>query len=129
MVFANEKLGWVSGESSKIYHTTDGGKTSNMQANFKGDIHSIFLVDSLRLWATNISAASGAIFHTTDGGTNWLPDSTISWGYDVQFVDSLNGWVSGQDKIANTTNGGKTWNTFFDSFGNSWKDISMSQQK
>ncbi len=128
MVFANEKLGWVSGESSKIYHTTDGGKTWDLQANFKGDIHSIFLVDSLRLWATNISAASGAIFHTTDGGTNWLADSTISWGYDVQFIDSLNGWVSGQDKIANTTNGGKTWNTQLDSFGNSWKDISMADK-
>ncbi len=125
MVFANEKLGWVSGENSKIYHTTNGGETWYLQAHFLGDIHSIFLVDSLRLWAANIGAAGGAIFHTTDGGKNWLADSTVSWGYDIQFVDSLNGWVSGQDKIAHTTDGGKSWNTQFDSNGNKWEDIFM----
>ncbi len=125
MVFANEKLGWVSGENSKIYNTTNGGETWNLQENFKGDIHSLFLVDSLHIWAANTGAIGGAIFYTKDGGKNWLADSTISWAYDIQFIDSLNGWVSGQDKIAHTTDGGKTWNTQLDSNGNKWEDIYM----
>ncbi len=125
MVFANAKLGWVSGENSKIYNTTNGGETWNLQENFKGDIHSLFLVDSLHIWAANTGVVGGAIFYTKDGGKNWLADSTISWAYDIQFIDSLNGWVSGLDKIAHTTDGGKTWNTQLDSTGNKWEDIYM----
>ncbi len=129
ITFSNEKLGWVAG-LSRIYHTIDGGKTWQQQVDFYGYINSLFLLDSLHLWAANTSAAAGAIFYTKDGGKNWTADSTIQWGYDIQFIDSLNGWVSGRDKIAHTTDGGKTWITQLEIFNsNIWEKIFITDKK
>jgi photosystem II stability/assembly factor-like uncharacterized protein len=132
VAFTNERLGWLTGGGSRIYNTTDGGKNWNLQANFNGYINSFSLVDSLHLWAVNtdgpVGAVGGAIFYTKDGGKNWLADSTVDWGYDIQFVDSLNGWISGKDKITHTTDGGKTWNTQFNMSGN-WINISIPDKK
>ena len=132
IAFANEKLGWITGGGSKIYHTTDGGENWNLQAEFHGYSNSFALVDSLHIWAVNtdgpVGSVGGALFYTKDGGKNWITDSTISWGYNVQFIDSLNGWICGKDKIANTTDGGKTWNVQSNLSGK-WISISIPDKK
>lgn len=125
IVFANEREGWVAGEAARIYHTTDGGANWNLQVNLPGDVHSLFLLDSLHIWAANTSASGGAIYYTNNGGNTWLSDSSIDWSYDIQFIDTLNGWVAGRDKIARTTDGGETWEIQLYLIAHEWTDIFM----
>ncbi len=131
ITFSDEKLGWVAG-LSRIYNTTDGGETWLPQVDFKGHINSLFLLDSLHIWAVNtdgpVGSVGGGIFYTKDGGKNWIADSTIDWGYDIQFVDSLNGWVSGRYTIAHTTDAGKTWNIQLNTPQDTWMKISMADE-
>ncbi|MEO0108289.1 MAG: hypothetical protein ABIK62_03855, partial [candidate division WOR-3 bacterium] len=59
----------------------------------------------------------GFIVRTRDGGSNWVPlaRDTLYDYFDIDFVDSLTGWVVGGDDrtmtgyVAHTTDGGKTW--------------------
>ncbi|TAK67375.1 MAG: T9SS type A sorting domain-containing protein [Bacteroidetes bacterium] len=54
----------------------------------------------------------GALLSTTDGGKNWTLNSSfpkLSFN-DVDFSDSLNGWIVGEKGIIlKTTDGGTTW--------------------
>jgi photosystem II stability/assembly factor-like uncharacterized protein len=128
IVFANEHKGWVSGEAARIFHTTNGGDSWELQANFDGDILSLELVDSLHLWAPRQGGAGTPLLHTTNGGTDWIVDSSVTWSYDACFLDTLNGWISGKDKIAKTTDGGNTWEIQLDMFPVEWTDIFMDDE-
>ncbi|MEJ2506184.1 MAG: YCF48-related protein, partial [Ignavibacteriaceae bacterium] len=123
--FADERNGWVSGTAARVYHTTNGGQNWEMQVNLPGDIHSFFVVDTLNVWAANTGNVGGALYYTNDGGKNWLADSTIDWSNDIQFVDSLNGWIAGRDKIARTMDGGKSWETQLETLSLELTDICM----
>jgi photosystem II stability/assembly factor-like uncharacterized protein len=127
--FANEREGWVAGEAARIYHTTDGGENWDLQVNLPGDVHSIFVLDSLHTWLANTSANGGAIYYTKNGGNTWLSDSSISWSYDIHFIDTLNGWAVGRDKIARTTDGGTSWEIQLDNFLLEWTDIYMVDKR
>ncbi|MBM2816724.1 MAG: hypothetical protein HW421_3486 [Ignavibacteria bacterium] len=53
----------------------------------------------------------GQIIRTTDGGNTWA-GSTIDgyWHFEgIHFADKLNGFVSGNDKLFKTTDGGISW--------------------
>jgi len=63
--------------------------------------------------------------NTTDGGMNWIIDTTVDWGLDIQFLDPMEAWVSGRRKIARTTDGGIKWNVQFEMTGKNWIDIAM----
>jgi len=71
-------------------------------------------VDTLRGWAVGGDwlGEGGVILHTRDGGKTWSlqPSGTgfMLWG--ICFVDSLNGWVGGDEGVLlHTRDGGKHW--------------------
>ena len=66
--------GWVTLDSGRVTHTSDGGFTWNIQD--LGDSHmwttSILFTDPEHGWASAYGLLSGTkIFHTSNGGTNW----------------------------------------------------------
>lgn len=75
IVFANENYGWAAGTFTDILYTTDAGQNWAIQDSTTIDILSIFLLDSLHLWAATSSSSSPTL-KTSDGGIHWIVDST-----------------------------------------------------
>ncbi|HLX55355.1 MAG TPA: YCF48-related protein [Aquella sp.] len=49
-----------------------------------------------------------SLFQTSDGGKSWKIVASIEVGYNIQFLDSLNGFIQGNNFFT-TSDGGKTW--------------------
>lgn len=124
IVFANENDGWAAGSFTDILYTTNAGQKWTVQADAPTDILYIFLLDSLHLWAST-SLSSAPTLKTTDGGLNWISDSTITWAFDVHFLDTLIGWAAGWSSISKTTDGGISWEEQYYLLQENWVDIFM----
>ena len=118
--FYNEKLGWSVGyspfgtDAGCIAKTTDGGTSWEYQDSTtfgQVDYFGIDFIDSLKGFAIG-----GSINKTIDGGNNWLHNLYRGMGgYDIGFLDSKNGWLSGGGQILRTIDGGETWKLQFES--------------
>jgi len=123
--FADQLNGWALGEKPEgtgewnavidIVHTNDGGLNWQIDAggyHNAGDMsfYSLFFIDQYYGWATGWGLGwYGNILKTSDGGLNW---ETIEIDYalgPIFFVDSLNGWGGGCNRIIHTTDGGYNW--------------------
>ena len=117
--FINGNQGAVVGDDMVIAYTTDNGTTWNdatlngvPSGNEGSDInHLTFLNDNDGL------ATGQLLLKTTDGGLNWdyveipgLADEMKS----AYMKDAMNWWVTGDDKIYETTDGGATWTDIAD---------------
>lgn len=68
MFFIDDNIGWTIG--SKIYKTTDGGKTWQKQFDIPDKVNfpKIIFTNKLEGWAW---VCTGKMWNTTDGGENW----------------------------------------------------------
>lgn len=135
----SDTLCWVAGGDAIVLRTEDFGEHwAAVFTNLDTDFWGISFVDSLRGWVvggrifSEEPGGQGLILHTTAGGDTWeiqavdtmeidtLTHDTLKYGHDfmdVEFLDTLTGWVVGGDDIANTpwalhsTDGGLTWDT------------------
>ena len=97
--------GWAVGAAGTIVHTADAGASWTVQASgTTDDLTSVDFVDRRNGWAVGGTDAhswpphsSRTILHTGDGGLTWETqlDPSDSPLQDVEFVDSLSGWVVG----------------------------------
>jgi M6 family metalloprotease-like protein len=107
--FHDAENGWLFGQGSYLYKTSDGGISWNVAPCLKRYERGIHFVDTevayfLGDW--------GRIEKTTDGGSSWS-EQTSGFRkpiWDVCFINSSTGWVVGNSgKILKTTNGGLNW--------------------
>jgi hypothetical protein len=107
--FTDLNTGWVTGISSMVYKTTNGGGSWVMAFNNSMcGLYTLFFVNSLTGWT---AGCEGVILYTSNGGINWTLQSiaSTSYLYSVCFSDSQTGWAAGAGgKILKTTNGGIT---------------------
>jgi photosystem II stability/assembly factor-like uncharacterized protein len=113
LVFTDEQHGWAVGGLGKIIHTDDGGVSWSRQELNCGSpscpwrLFAIEMLDNQEGWI-----AGEGLYHTSDGGVNWN-EKDVGFGYDfqdIQFADSLNGWLASErGAIMATRNGGQTW--------------------
>ena len=125
--FLDEKSGWILPRyGSFILKTIDGGahwdsvKISYMDL-LNPSYKSLSLLDETKAWIVGYDQG-GLIIHTNDGGDTWdRQESGVDYDLtDVEFSDSLNGWVCGS-KTLRTENGGLTWQIVTD---DPWKKLS-----
>ncbi len=57
---------------------------------------------------TGYTVTNFSVFQTTDGGNTWQTLARVNGGYNIQFVDSLHGFVQGST-FYSSSDGGKTW--------------------
>lgn len=127
--FANERVGYVSGEN-KIYKSTDGGANwtdvSDRRAN---SLWGNFFVDE----NTGLTIGGGCsdfepqqFFRTTNGGDSWtlfeadVPETGLT-DLIVFDRDGL-GYASSSGLIWRTTNGGRTWEVMAQSGDRDWQE-------
>jgi hypothetical protein len=129
--FWNETHGWCQGDPVdgyyEMYTTTDGGAnwvrvpSGNIPApltNEMGTVGYYDVVNDTVWWGTQCATSSGRIFKSTDNGLTWTVANTPfeSGCYvDVRFRDEKNGLAmdkraGGEGIIAETSDGGTTWN-------------------
>jgi len=108
--FVNEKEGWAVGDLGRIFHTTDGAKTWEIQsAGTKRPFVSVGCIDSNTAW---IAGQAGDMAHTTDGGKTWTMQTsgTDRQILSVQFIDAQHGMAVGDfGTMLRTEDGGAHW--------------------
>lgn len=105
--FLTSDMGWVVGESGKIYKTVDGGQTW-IEQSLSADIE-INQVQFLDEQYGYINTGAG-IHRTADGGQNWeIVNSTFVDFSRFAFNDADRGWLIDKQGIYQTADGGRTW--------------------
>ncbi len=115
--FLNDSVGFVlSDYSDSLFTTNDKGVNWNYyKTNIpSGSDQKIYFMNALDGWILNGRYDDTTIYRTTDGGVNWttvsLPSQMGGYtGNGISFIDSLNGWLSGESVIMRTIDGGNSW--------------------
>ncbi len=132
--FVDENYGWIitynapNGKNAGyIYRTTDGGNTWEEQLTTEAALFNLYFIDKQTGW---VVGDRRSVYATTDGGQTWqfITDGSnqrhkTSYGqpeylgkeplhtftlYDIDFTDTLNGWIVGDlGVILHTASGGK----------------------
>lgn len=101
--------GWAVGDSGTLLKTTDGGSTWTTQ-NSGTDValSQVSFISELVGWAMG---ANGLMLNTGDGGVTWR-SASLGAGIGVQSfgaADANTAWVSGNDTVSVTNDGGASW--------------------
>ena len=102
---------WITSSEDSILMSTNGGTTfetyqiSPLNIFYLG----VDFVDTLRGWACG--TGGWRISKTTDGGRTWTTrQDSYGTGYDLDMIDSLNGWAAiGGGTLLRTNDGWNTW--------------------
>lgn len=121
VTFVNPSTGWISGDSGKIYKTTNSGQSWNLQlTGVKTNIVDMFFLNERIGWALawffkwdSLFFPGTRILTTTNGGINWngvmFPD-TGAYKASVYLLDSMRVLLGGIPYFMHySTNGGNTW--------------------
>ena len=121
--FAN----WWAIRENTLLRTTDGG--TSWVASVIGEnsgtpvMKNIFFLNTRKGWYLG---PEGDVGWTEDGGVTWRsgrqgPSECLT---SVAFADTLNGWVTSENSVYHTTNGGASWvKQFSDSTGESFSSF------
>jgi len=107
--------GWMG--EFKLGRTVNAGVSWDTIRDFWGGQvgSSRFARVGQHIWHPGTWSPSGNSVRSTDGGTTWLDmDSLGAIGdgepFDINFVDTLNGWaIASRQSIRRTTDGGDSW--------------------
>jgi photosystem II stability/assembly factor-like uncharacterized protein len=122
ITFINASTGWAVGGcltsscAGTILATTNGGSTWTEQT-VPADVSGVTDV-TFATATTGWALAGGSVLKSTNGGTSWTETPLVPGTLlDVTFVNSLQGWVVGQNitsgagLVMSTGDGGMTWNS------------------
>jgi len=124
--FYNNNYGAAVGYNGEMIYTTDGGNNWAVKLmGTPGNITGVWMLSPDTIWTVGLE---GKIYKTTNAGATFtfytpgLNDLNA-----VFFVDDLNGYIAGHQKIYHTTNGGANWNEMSPyPTANGMKDIFIS---
>lgn len=108
--FANNKEGWAVGDLGRIFHTTDGANTWEIQsAGTKRPFVSVSCLDNKNAW---IAGQAGQIARTSDGGKTWkeLKSGTEKQILAIKMLNAKVGIAVGDfGTLLRTEDAGETW--------------------
>ncbi|MDO5979403.1 YCF48-related protein [Flavivirga spongiicola] len=109
--FVNNQVGYgnrIGYSNGRMYKTTDGGDTWNVNFELDEEINAFHFVDENNGYFVG---DQGLIYKTTDGGTNWVELDVPYEDYVfVKFYNSNVGYLRGNSgRIYRTQNAGNSW--------------------
>jgi photosystem II stability/assembly factor-like uncharacterized protein len=122
--FVDATHGWAVGDRGVIVHTSDGGRTWNLQnSGVDCRIATVFFLDAKIGWAAGgytqpfTHASTGVILRTRDGGAHWTSEAklTVPAIARIGFFDPTHGWALGHTSavfpsgVFSTDDGGRSW--------------------
>jgi photosystem II stability/assembly factor-like uncharacterized protein len=112
LFFTSLTTGYIAGQGSKIYRTTDGGENWSLVHTGGGEFKDIYFVNPTLGFAVG---SNGTILKTTNG-ISWSPKASGVMGFinAINFISPTIGFAAGTNGvILKTTDGGETWNTAY----------------
>ena len=107
--FPNAQTGYICGYGGLFKKTTNGG-TNWTNLSFPSTQFNLNAVHFFNANTGLLASDSDTIYRTVNGTQNWSEKIYIGINvFDFQFFDSLNGYASGTNRFAKTTNGGLNW--------------------
>jgi len=108
--------GWYENYYGLIVRTTDGGEnwiTNSSDSVFSGlRFYDLNFISNEKVVVLGEDSNGDILYWSSDVGENWIPRySGVNHGlHHLSFVDSLTGWIAGDNgTILHTTNGGVTF--------------------
>ena len=99
--FTNLSNGWFTGDSGKIYKTTNGGaqwtKITNAGQPSDAKHNTVFFIDANNGWiGSSPDMQQNEVLHTTNGGASWTrrASGTQYAVFSIFFFDANNGWLA-----------------------------------
>ena len=109
-VHISDNLSWIVGYYGTILHSTDRGKTWEIQASpMRQALFTVRFVSPLNGW---ISGSYGTLLRTDDGGKNWhaQPLNIAEHLFASHWLDESHGWLAGSRGMTiRTSDGGRSW--------------------
>lgn len=124
VTFVDGQRGWAVGDRGVIWHTSDGGKTWQLQrSGVSCSLSSVSFIDQAHGWVaggatrTYSDASQGVLLATSDGGATWreLEQPTLPAITQLKFFDAKRGMAAGAASavfpsgVFTTNDGGRTW--------------------
>lgn len=115
LYFINENTGWITGFSSNVLKTTNGGNTWIIQnAVSTGGYICVYFINEQTGWigGGNGTNGIGIVCKTTNGGNNWVQVFYGNTGivYNAHFINSTTGWFPCDfGNVLKTTDAGTTF--------------------
>jgi len=110
LFFLDAEHGWVVGWAGMILRTTDGGKTWQQVRTdpAQWSLMSVYFRDANHGWTVGFS---GQILRSTDGGVTWTAQASPvrSSLTSVLFDSSNRGWITADESLLESEDGGETW--------------------
>jgi len=107
--FPNAQTGYICGYGGSFKKTTSGG-TNWTNMSFPSTQFNLNAVHFFNANTGLLASDNDTIYRTINGTQNWSDKIFIGFHvYDFQFFDSINGYASGTNRIAKTTNNGLNW--------------------
>jgi photosystem II stability/assembly factor-like uncharacterized protein len=109
-VHISDNLSWIVGYYGTILHSTDRGKTWEIQASTtRQALFTVRFVSALNGW---ISGSYGTLLRTDDGGKSWhaQPLNIAEHLFASHWLDERRGWLAGSRGMTiHTIDGGHSW--------------------
>lgn len=117
IVFTNQSSGWVLGDVSFNFRTTNAGNNWYIMNNSNGNTINIKFLSNDTGW---ITGPSNRIWRTDNAGINWIQQSFpppnspghlyFDYILDLHFNNDQTGWATvGDGSVLKTINGGVNW--------------------
>jgi photosystem II stability/assembly factor-like uncharacterized protein len=108
--FFSENVGYSLSQYDALQKTSDGGNSWSEISEY--GVYDFFFTDSTNGWfLTNpLETDYSVIFSTKDGGQSWTSLQFQDYVNNIFFLDKNTGWLSSENRLYKSIDGGTTWN-------------------
>jgi photosystem II stability/assembly factor-like uncharacterized protein len=110
--FPDARRGWAAGHGGVIIHSSDGGKTWQVQRESSSEHQPLFDIQFVSPETGFACGAYDTFLKTRDGGKTWklLPTGFDNIYNGLVFLDENTGYLAGEfGTVLRTEDGGKSW--------------------
>lgn len=127
LFFINGHEGWIIIRDGILGHTLNGGDSWDFTRTPTYNLAFVYFINRQKGF---IYSEIGDLYMTVDSGKTWNANSQkFTHPANLEFTDSLSGWMTDKNKVYRTLDGGLTWELYFEPVSKNYSkqntDLSM----